>query len=49
VLGFQDIEALRGDAYNTTQWLQRNGFARALDRPMNNVEILRFDGAGATP
>jgi len=49
VLGFQDIEALRGDAYNTTQWLQRNGFARALDRPMNNVEVLRFDGAGATP
>ena len=46
VLGFQDIAALRGDAYNTTQWLQRNGFVRALDRPMSNVEVLRFDAAG---
>jgi hypothetical protein len=47
VLGFQDIAALRGDAYNTTEWLLRNGFTRTLDRTMTNVEVLRFDAAPA--
>lgn len=51
VLGFQDIAALRGDAYNTSQWLLRNGFRKALDRPLSNVQVLRFDRAplGGTP
>lgn len=43
VLSYQDIPALRGDAYNTTQWLLRNGFARSQRLGMNRVEVLRFD------
>ena len=53
VLSYQNISALRGDAYNTTQWLLRNGFVLRQHLRLNQVEVLRFDSArpsaGATP
>ena len=54
VLGYQNIAALRGDTYNTTQWLLRNGFAQRQHKVLDQVEVLRFDatalpGSIATP
>ena len=54
VLGYQNIAALRGDTYNTTQWLLRNGFALRQHKALDQVEVLRFDatalpGSAATP
>lgn len=54
VLSYQNIDALRGDTYNTTQWLVRNGFGQRQHTVLNQVEVLRFDataqsGQVATP
>lgn len=42
-LSYQDIETVRGDAYNTRNWFLRNGFTRAWQLDMARVELSLFE------
>lgn len=45
-LSYQDIETIRGDAYNTRNWFLRNGYEKAWQRDLARVELNLFE---ATP
>jgi uncharacterized membrane protein len=49
ILSFQDIAALRGDAYNTQQWFLRNGFTIAEDKKLSNVQVILFENQDYDP
>lgn len=42
MLSYQDIEVVRGDAYNTINWFLRNGFRMRSDVQLNNVRLMLF-------
>lgn len=43
LLSFQDIEQLRGDAYNTRMWFLRNGYRIAQNHQYNRVQLILFE------
>lgn len=48
ILSFQNIEKLRGDAYNTEMWFLRHGYKVAETHQYNQVQVIRYDAVGAT-
>lgn len=46
VLSFQDIAVARGDAYNTLNWFERNGYSIEQDVQKNWVRVVLFETGG---
>ena len=45
-LSFQNITELRTDAYAVRYWLKHQGYVVTEDRPLNQVELLRYERTG---
>lgn len=49
ILSFQNIEALRGDAYNTTMWFLRHGYHIKQNKAFNQVQVIEFESNKTRP
>jgi|GEM_PF-4033590 len=43
MLSYQDIETVRGDAYNTINWFKRNGFRLKEDKQLARVQLMLWE------
>ena len=46
-LSFQDVATIRGDAYNTIKWFERNGFRVKRNQQLNHVRLVELEATGA--